>query len=72
MEERGEECGALVGMGGSRGGDQLEGEVGEVGHLGGAGVGVEEVEDMGVEGWEAVTKGEAFHGGEKTVGGFVV
>ena len=30
--------------------------MGKMGHLGGIGVGVEEVEDMCVEGWEAVAE----------------
>lgn len=41
-----------------RGWAELEGEVCEVGHLGRVGGGVEEVEDVGVVGGKAVTKGE--------------
>lgn len=46
--------------------------MGEVCHLGWAGVGVEEVEDVGVVGWEAVPEVNGFHGAEEGVGGVVV
>jgi len=46
--------------------------VGEVRHLRGAGVGVEEVEDVGVVGWEAVAEGDRFHGVEQGRGRVVV
>jgi len=48
---------------------ELEGEVGEVRHLGWVGIGVEEVEDVGVVCWETVAEGEGVHGGEEAVGG---
>jgi len=41
--------------------------VGEVRHLRWAGVGIEEVEDVGVVGWEAVAEADGFHGIEKGV-----
>ena len=47
-----------------RGGSELEGEVGEVRHLGWAGVCVEEVEQMGVVGRKTVAEVDGFHGVE--------
>ena len=46
--------------------------MGEVGHLGWAGVGVEEVEEVGVVGWEAVAEVDGFQWVEEGVGGVVV
>lgn len=55
-----------------RGGIELEGKVGEECHLSGAGMGVEEVEEVGVVGWEAVAEMDGFHRGEERVGGVMV
>lgn len=46
--------------------------MGEVRHLRGAGVGVEEVEEVGVVGWEAVAEMDGFHRIEEGVGGVMV
>ncbi len=46
--------------------------MGEVRHLGWAGVCVEEVEEMGVVGWKTVAEVDGFHGIEEGVGGVVV
>lgn len=53
-------------------GSELEGEMGEVRHLGWAGVGVEEVEEVGVVGWETVAEVDGFHWGKEGVGCVVV
>ena len=55
-----------------RSGSELEGKVGEVCHLGWAGVGVEEVKEVSVIRWEAVAKVDRFHGGEEGVRGVVI
>lgn len=75
--ERGLEEGGQEGDGGGlifrlRGGSELEGKVGEVCHLGWAGVGVEEVEEVGVVGWEAVAEMDGLHWGKEGVRGVVV
>ena len=54
------------------GGAELKGEVGKVGHLGWVGGGVEEVENVGVVGWEAVAEREGVHWGEEAIGGGAV
>ena len=46
--------------------------MGEVRHLRWAGVGVEEVEEVGVVGWKAVAEVDGFHGVEEGVGGVMV
>ena len=43
-----------------------------MGHLGWAGVGVEEVKEVGVVGWKAVAEVDGFQGVEEGVGGVVV
>ena len=46
--------------------------MGEARHLGWAGVGVEEVEEVGVVGCEAVAEVNGFHGVEEGMGGVMV
>ena len=46
--------------------------MGEVRHLGWAGVGVEKVEEVGVVGWKAMAEVDGFHGVEKGVGSVMV
>lgn len=41
-------------------------------HLHGAGDAVEEIEDVSVVGWEAITEADGFHGGEKGVRGTMI
>ena len=62
MEQGGEERGGLVGRRVCCDGEELKGEMGEVGHLRGTALGVEEGEDVGVEVWEAVAEERLFHG----------
>ena len=50
----------------------MESQVGEVGHLSGAGVGVKEVEKVGVVGGKAMAKVDGFHGVEEGVRSVVV
>ena len=46
-------------------GSELESKVREVGHLSWAGVGVEEVEEMGVIGYKAMAELDGFHWGKE-------
>ena len=46
--------------------------MGEVGHLAGAGVGVEEVEEVGVVGCETVAEMDGFHGVEQGMRGMMI
>ena len=53
-------------------GSELEGQVREVRHLGWAGVGVEEVEEMGVIRYKAMAEVDGFHWRKEGMGSVVV